>query len=625
MISNFFGFLADTAHSASEAVGGAVDHHGDHGHAASEAFHYAAASASDLPLGFLQQLPPGTIMILGALLLPLLGRRAAWGSLVLSAASLVAFLMTPFGVFGQIDVFGQTLEMVRIDKLSFIFGLVFHLAAIMSSIYALHVEDVKQHISGMMYAGGAIAASCAGDLMTLFVFWELTAIASVVLVWATNTTASYRSGMRYLIIQVGSGVLLLSGAIMRLSETGAVSFGSLGEIGVIGLYQDGGNLSVSGLLIFLAFGIKCAFPFLHNWLQDSYPQATPTGTVFLSAFTTKLAVYSLARGFAGTEELIWIGSAMTLFPIIFAVIENDLRRVLAYSLNNQLGFMVVGIGIGSELAVNGMAAHAFCHIIYKALLFMSMGAVLHRVGTTKATELGGLHKSMPWTTGFCMIGAGSISGFPLLSGFISKSMIISAAAEAHLFWPWLVLLIASAGVMEHSGIKIPFFAFFAHDSGKRPKEAPWNMLLAMAIAAGLCIFLGISYGALYGLLPYESHYAPYTLSHVTLQLQLLLFAALAFVVLMKTKLYPAEIRATNLDTDWVYRRLLPGAISLGSTAVLAIDGGLRKAFLAILAGVIGIGQKWFHEGGLMGRAWSTNTMAVWATLILGLCLVLYYL
>lgn len=617
MISNFFSLLAE------------VGHHGHDGHESADgvagAVAHVATSASDLPLGFIQQLPPGTIMILGALLLPLLGRRAAWGSLVLSVASLAVFLMTPFGVFGQIDVFGQTLEMVRIDKLSFIFGLVFHLAAIMSSIYALHVEDVKQHISGMMYAGGAIAASCAGDLMTLFVFWELTAIASVVLVWATNTTASYRSGMRYLIIQVGSGVLLLSGAIMRLSETGAVSFGALGEIGVIGLYQDGGHLSISGLLIFLAFGIKCAFPFLHNWLQDSYPQATPTGTVFLSAFTTKLAVYSLARGFAGTEELIWIGCAMTLFPIIFAVIENDLRRVLAYSLNNQLGFMVVGIGIGSELAINGMAAHAFCHIVYKALLFMSMGAVLHRVGTTKATELGGLHKSMPWTTGFCMIGAGSISGFPLLSGFISKSMIISAAAEDHLFWPWLVLLIASAGVMEHSGIKIPFFAFFAHDSGKRPKEAPWNMLLAMAIAAGICIFLGISYKSLYGLLPYESHYSPYTLSHVTLQLQLLLFATLAFVFLMKTKLYPAEIRATNLDTDWVYRKLLPGTISLGSTAILAIDGGLRKAFLALLASVIRVGQKWFHEGGLMGRAWSTNTMAVWATLILGLCLVLYYL
>ncbi len=131
------------------------------------------------------------------------------------------------------------------------------------------------------------------------------------------------------------------------------------------------------------------------------------------------------------------------FPILFAVIENDLRRVLAYSLNNQLGFMVVGIGIGTELAINGTVAHAFCHIIYKALLFMSMGAVLYRVGTCKGTELGGLHKSMPWTTVFCIIGAGAISGFPLLSGFVSKSMIISAAGEEHLLWVWLTLLIAS--------------------------------------------------------------------------------------------------------------------------------------------------------------------------------------
>ena len=615
-----FALLADS-HGAGAAATAAEEAHA----VVDAAAQTIAATAADLPLGFIQQLPPGTIMIVGALLLPLLGRRAAMGMLVLSALSLLCFLLTPFGQFGQLPLFDQTLNMVRIDKLSFIFGLVFHLAAIMSSIYALHVEDVKQHIAGMMYAGGAIAAACASDLMTLFVFWELTAIASVVLVWATNTAASYRAGMRYLIIQVGSGVLLLSGAIMKLSETGSLSFGGMGEVGVFALYDDGGTLSLSSLLIFLAFGIKCAFPLLHNWLQDSYPQATVTGTVFLSAFTTKLAVYSLARGFAGTEELIWIGCAMTLFPIIFAVIENDLRRVLAYSLNNQLGFMVVGIGIGTELAINGMAAHAFCHIIYKALLFMSMGAVLYRVGTTKATELGGLHKSMPWTTGFCIIGAGSISGFPLLSGFISKSMIISAAAHEHLFWPWLVLLIASAGVMEHSGIKIPFFAFFSHDSGKRPKEAPTNMLVAMGIAAGLCILLGVAYPLLYMLLPYESHYAPYTLSHVTLQLQLLLFAALAFVVLMKTKLYPAEVRATNLDTDWVYRSALPWMLGGVGKVVAAIDAGLRVAAVAIISGIVVQGRKCFHEGGLMGRAWSTNTMAVWATLILGLCLVLYYL
>ncbi|MDZ7736906.1 MAG: proton-conducting transporter membrane subunit, partial [Gammaproteobacteria bacterium] len=90
------------------------------------------------------------------------------------------------------------------------------------------------------------------------------------------------------------------------------------------------------------FGIKAAFPFLHNWLQDAYPAASPSGTVVLSAFTTKLAIYALARGYAGTEILIPIGALMTAFPIFYAVIENDLRRVLAYSLNNQLGFMVVG-------------------------------------------------------------------------------------------------------------------------------------------------------------------------------------------------------------------------------------------------------------------------------------------
>ena len=577
----------------------------------------------------LKHLPPGTIMMLGALLLPMLGRRfSAVGALVLSALSLALFCVTPEGEWGQINLFGNELNLVRIDRLSFIFGLIFHLAAVMASIYALHVRDSKQHIAAMIYAGGAIAAACAGDFVTLFVFWELTALSSVVLVWATGTDRSYRSGMRYLIVQVLSGVLLLSGALWQLNETGSLAFNHLaGDVTSVF------DLSVGAKLILLAFGIKAAFPLLHNWLQDAYPEATATGTVFLSAFTTKLAIYSLARGFAGVEELIYIGCAMTLFPIVFAVIENDLRRVLAYSLNNQLGFMVVGIGIGTPLAINGAAAHAFCHIIYKALLFMSMGAVLHRVGTTKATELGGLHKSMPWTTGFCLIGAGSISGFPLLSGFISKSMIITAAGQEHLFWVWIVLLIASAGVMEHSGIKIPFFAFFAHDSGKRVKEAPWNMLLAMGMAAILCVGLGIFYPLLYSLLPtepmamhhgHEEPYKPYTVAHVITMLQLLMFAVLAFVVLMTTKLYPAEIRSTNLDTDWFYRKPLPWLLGGLGAGIAALDRAIRTMFIDGGKSLIGQLSKGFGETGLMSRTWATNTMAFWAAMLLGIFLLIYY-
>ena len=306
----------------------------------------------------------------------------------------------------------------------------------------------------MIYAGSAIGAVFAGDLVTLFIFWEGIAVASVFLIWAARTERAYRAGMRYLVMHVGSGVLLLAGVLIHYRQTGSLAFGALG--------LD----SPGTVLIFLAFGIKCAFPLLHNWLQDAYPEATVTGTVLLSSFTTKVAVYALARGFAGTEILVPIGATMTAFPIFYAVIENDLRRVLAYSLNNQLGFMVVGIGLGTELALNGAVAHAFADILFKGLLFMSMGAVLFRVGTAKGSELGGLYKSMPWTTGFCMVGAASISAFPLFSGFVTKSMVIAAAMDQGYFWTWIVLLFASAGVFHHAGIKIPYFAFFAHDSGK---------------------------------------------------------------------------------------------------------------------------------------------------------------
>jgi len=311
-------------------------------------------------------------------------------------AGALLFLATP----NHVELAGQELEMMRVDRLSRIFGMIFCIAALLGNIYAWHVHDRVQQVAALLYAGSAIGAVFAGDFITLFIYWEGTAIASVFLIWARGTTAAYYTGMRYLIIQISSGVILLAGVALIYNETGSIEF-ELMTLGSLGTW-----------LIFLSFGMKCAFPLLHNWLQDSYPAATITGTVILSAFTTKLAVYALARGFAGTEILIYIGAIMTLFPIFFAEIENDLRRVLAYSLNNQLGFMVVGIGIGTEMALNGTASHAFAHILYKALLFMSVGAVMLRTGTSKASELGGLYRTMPLTAMFCLVGAASISAFP---------------------------------------------------------------------------------------------------------------------------------------------------------------------------------------------------------------------
>ena len=451
----------------------------------------------------------------------------------------------------------------RVDSLSIVFGYVFHIAAFVSILFALHIKDTMQHVCGLLYAGSAMGALFAGDLLTLFVFWEILAVSSVFLVWARRTERAYQSGMRYLIIQVGSGVILLGGLLLHVEQTGSLEFDFIGTD------------HLGGWLILLAFGIKGAFPLLHTWLTDAYPEATPTGTVFLSAFTTKTAIYTLARGYPGTELLIYVGATMACFPIFYAVIQNDLRRVLSYSLINQLGFMVCGIGIGTALAINGAVSHAFVHIIYKSLLFMSMGAVLYRTGKIKATDIGGLYKTMPKTAVLCIIGAASISAFPLFSGFVAKSMIMAAAMKEGYPWIWLVLLLASAGVLKHAGIQIPYFAFFAHDSGIRTSEPPKNMLLAMTIAAFLCLAIGIYPKMLYQLLPFATDFNPYDLTHVLAQTQLLFFAMLAFVWLNLQGVYPPEKVAINLDAEWFYRRFLRRLVEKISSYVQGLDSELK--------------------------------------------------
>ena len=566
-------------------------------------------------------LPPGIIILVGALLLPLLPRRAqAAGALLLPALGLAQLLFLAEGVFPGIELAGLSLLPVRVDRLSLVFGYIFHIAAFIAALYALHVRDTTQHVAAMLYVGSAIGAVFAGDLVTLFVYWEITALASAFLIFASRTEQAYRAGIRYLIVQVGSGVLLLSGILVHYQSSGSLSFDQL-----IGPDGNLGTVGAGVWLIFTAFGIKCAFPFLHNWLQDAYPQATVTGAVFLSAFTTKLAVYALARGFPGTEVLIGIGVVMTLFPIFFAVIENDLRKVLCYSLNNQLGFMVVGIGIGTELALNGAVAHAFVHILYKALLFMSMGAELYRTGTIRASDLGGLYRSMPWTTAFCIVGAMSISAFPLFSGFVAKSLTMSAVVEGYYVLAFVGLLIASAGVMEHSGIKIPYFAFFGHDSGIRCREAPFHMCLAMGATAVLCIGIGWFPAPLYAILPYPVLYEPYAdLGHSLTQLQLLLFAALAFAVLLRTGLYPPEQATINLDTDWLYRRLAPRVLRFATARVVSVRHNLGEAARQVGRSVMRAVLRHYGPEGTLARTWPTGSMVLWVTVLLAASLILYY-
>ena len=497
----------------------------------------------------LEWVHPGLLLILGAWVLPVLkGRLKRVAMLALPGSALVLCLLMKPGTHGVVSFLGQELVFGRVDSLSLVFSYVFSIMALLGMIYALHVKDDSQHVAALTYAGGALGVTFAGDFLSLYVFWELLAISSSLLVLLRRERSAVAAGFRYLLVHVFGGLLLLAGIVIHWSQTGSLAFGDMGAFA--------GGLAWA--LILAAFLLNAAVPPLGAWLPDAYPEATVAGAIFMTAFTTKSAIYVLIRGFAGTELLVWLGAVMAVYGVVYAVLENDARRLLAYHIISQVGYMVCGVGIGTALATNGATAHAFAHILYKALLFMGAGAVLQMTGLRKLSDMGGLYKTMPVTLGLYMIGAFAISAVPLFSGFVSKSMVVSAAGEEHRAVIFLMLTLASAGTFLHTGLKLPYYMFFGKDSGVRATEPPGNMLAAMGLAAAACVFIGLFPGLLYRYLPSPVEYVPYTLQHVTSTLGLLAFTALGFFLLLK-QLDPE--RTISLDTDWLYRRGLAGLVN----------------------------------------------------------------
>lgn len=534
-------------------------------------------------------LPPGLILILGAALIPFLkGRTKSVYVVALPVLGFLNMLGLAAGFSGPDEITRWTVSFMdyelvfgRIDRFSLLIGHIFSLLTVIAFIYILHTRDNLEYVSGMVYSGSALGVVFAGDMLSFFVFWETLTLCAVGCTLARRTDAARRAGFRYLLFHIAGGVVLLAGVILLIAQTGSARFTEIGLHGP------------AGWMIFIGFGVNCAWPLLHGWIPDTYPQASVGGVIFMATFTTKTAVYALARAFPGESSLVWIGVVMVIFPLFYAVLENDLRKVLSYSLINQVGFMVIGVGIGSNLSLNGTGAHAYCHILYKALLFMSIGAVIHQTGKSKATELGGLVRSMPLTCLFCCIGAAAASALPLFCGFVSKSMIISAAANEHRTVVWFALLFASVGVVQHAGIKVPYCAFFGRDSGIRVKEAPTNMLVAMGIAAFLCISVSlpllnlpwVGYGFLHGMLPFEMDqpYAPYTFYHVNGQLLLVLFAALAFGLMRVTGIYRAPARGVLLDVDRVYRSAGTGLLRFFDFALNGLNRAAKRFFVDRIA------------------------------------------
>lgn len=555
-------------------------------------------------------LHPGLILIAGGLLIGVLRAQARTTAvLAVPLLALWALWNLPLSVAWQVAWLDYTLTPVTLDRLSRLFATIFGLMAFGGGLYALRQTSRLEIPAAYVYAGSAIGVTLAGDLVTLFIFWELMTVGSALVIWSNGTRESYAAGMRYVMIHLFGGMLLFAGIVTQVMTTGDVAFARMSAD------------SLATMLILAGFLVNAGAPPLSAWLPDAYPEGSWSGTVFLSAFTTKTAVYVLMRGFPGTELLIWVGLFMVFYGIVYALLENDMRRILAYSIVNQVGFMVAGIGIGTEMALNGAAAHAFTHIIYKALLLMSAGAVLMATGRRKCSELGGLFHSMPLTTLCGTIGALAISSFPLTSGFISKSMVSQAAADGHLLAVWLALAAASAGVFLHAGIKFPWFVFFQKDSGLRPPDPPASMRWAMVLFAFLCIALGVWPDPLYAMLPYTVNYVPYTAAHVLTQLQLLLFSGLAFFVLLS---WLRRTPTVTLDTDWLWRVALAAIWHVADRVGI----GVKQALLLVAQGV----TQWVLSGlrargaldGSYPRLASTSGMATWMMVMLLAYLVLYY-
>jgi multicomponent Na+:H+ antiporter subunit D len=533
---------------------------------------------------------PGLVLIFGAALVPLFkGRAKRVYLIVLPGAALISCLLSSEGSFGNLSVLGYDLVFGRVDRLSLIFSYVFSIMAVVGFVYALHVKDDGQHIAALVYAGSALGVTFAGDLLTLFLFWELLAFSSVFLVWLQRSDEATGSGFRYLMVHIAGGLCLLAGIGLHLANTGSTEFDSMIPFGEGPAFY----------CILIGFILNAAVPPLGAWLADAYPEATITGAVFMTAFTTKSAVYVLIRAFPGTEILVWLGAVMAIYGVVYAVLENDARRLLAYHIISQVGYMVCGVGLGTTLALNGASAHAFAHILYKALLFMGAGAVMYTTGKRKLTELGGMYKSMPITMALYMIGGFSISAVPLFSGFVSKSMVVTAAADDHRQWIFLMLTLASSGTFLHTGLKLPYYMFFGKDAGIRTDEAPKNMLIAMALLAVLCLLIGVFPGVLYTLLPFEADYVPYTAHHVVSTLGLLGFTGLGFFLLLR-QLDPTP--TISLDTDWFYRKGAKSFVRLVAKPVTWIDDN-----------VVGQIYEWIVRGPILGLARlfrTTDTRAV---------------
>lgn len=503
-------------------------------------------------------LPPAIVFFAGALVLALLRKRTDLVLPATGALGVIAALQLGAGDSISLPLSGGlSLLLLRSDPLAGFAGMILSIVGFLALLYASSHMNLWEGVFALLYVGAAMGAVFAGDLLALFIFWELMALAALGIIWTGGTEGAGGAGFRYILMHAAGGSFLLGGIAMQYAITGSLELGPP-------------SAPVPFLFMLAGIGLNAAIVPLHTWVPDAYPSAGTAATVVMSIFTTKVAVYILVRTFAGSGILVLLGAAMAIYGALFALFQSDIRRVLSYSLVSQVGLMVAAIGIGSHASVSAAMAHLASDLVFKTLLFACAGAFVIATGENRLGRMGGIALRMPFVGAMFAVGAGGLMGLPLLSGFVSKGFVLYAVREAGAMAAVAALLLASFVTLLYT-FRLLYILFLGRGGELRSKKTPTSGKLAMIGLASICVGIGVIPSLLTGALPFEAYYSPFDAEHLMETCLLIGLAALAFLA-GKSRFLEAE--ADIPDIDVLYRRagnaflrLCTGPISLWTARI----------------------------------------------------------
>jgi multicomponent Na+:H+ antiporter subunit D len=518
--------------------------------------------------------PPFVPVVLAAVVLPFVPRRVGHVLGILATGGVVPYVwLTPDGQHFETMLFGFDAVLYNVDPFSTLMGLIFGFIGAVAVLYSLFTgAERRQTALALSYVGTSLGAVFGGDWLTLVFFWELMAVTSTLLVWHDGGRA-VRPGFRYALLHGVGGTLLLGAVVWHYVAVGSFLF-SAAEGGMAG--------TIAPVLAALGIGVNVGYVGLHAWLPDTFPQPHVAASVFLCVYTTKTGGYGRDRAFpGGLLAIAYMGGLMAVFGAGMALLQSDMRRLLSYHIQSQVGYMVAGVGIGGALATGGAFGHVFNHILYKGLLFMTVGMVIYRTGKESLKKVGGLATRMPVTAVTFTVAALSIAGFPGFNGFVSKGMVIGAAHKKHIDVLWFLLLAGGVGTFL-SFIKLGYSAFVEGEYEGQVTRANVGQSVAMGLVAALCVVYGLFPSALFAILPTEGYkYTTFTVGHLGEALALAAIAVVGFAVLKE----PLKRVGRVPDIDRVYNPVTLSGTRLVVVGVTELYAGVDRAAVALTRGV----------------------------------------